>query len=389
MYKQRRSTGSRNHSPRNHNRSRAKRPLDARLFVQKANPVEEESFTPEHNFVDFGFDDRLLQNIYAKGYTIPTPIQDASIGHIMAGQDVIGIASTGTGKTAAFLLPLIQKVLKNPSHRVLIIAPTRELAVQIYDEFRGFVRGLSLYGAICIGGASLYKQIADLRGNPQFVIGTPGRLNDLEKQHKLRYSSYNSIVLDEVDRMLDMGFIREVRTIISKLPPTRHSLFFSATVAPAIRELMQTFLHEAVTVSIKKQQASENVEQDVVRMMGREKVDVLHDLLLRKGFDKVLLFGRTKWGIEKLSKSLVERGFRVAAIHGNKRQSQRQLALDNFRRNKVQVLLATDIASRGIDVPDVTHVINYDAPESYDDYIHRIGRTGRANKRGIALTFID
>jgi ATP-dependent RNA helicase RhlE len=200
---------------------------------------------------------------------------------------------------------------------------------------------------------------------------------------------YGSIVLDEVDRMLDMGFIHDVRHIVSKLPPVRQSLFFSATLSHEVKSVMGAFLKDPIMISVKSQESSSNVDQDVVRLEGRLKVDLLHDLLVQDGFDKVLVFGRTKWGIEKLSKELGLRGFGVAALHGNKNHDQRQRALQEFKNNRIKILLATDVASRGLDIADVSHVINYDLPETYEDYVHRIGRTGRANKKGVALSFVD
>jgi ATP-dependent RNA helicase RhlE len=342
-----------------------------------------------HKFSDFLIADQIKRNIAEKGYENPTPIQDQAIPYILKGRDVIGIANTGTGKTGAFLIPLINKVLNNRSQKVLVIAPTRELAVQIQDELMIFGKNMGIYSVLCIGGVGQGMQIRDLRNNHDFVIGTPGRLMDLKKQGKLHLGLYNNVVLDEVDRMMDMGFINDVRTLISGTNMNRQSLFFSATVPPKLTPLIHSFLKNPVTVSVKSTESVSAIKQDVIRMNGRLKSDVLHDLLSTDGFDKVLVFGRTKWGMEKLSKALLARGFRVASIHGNKNQNQRQRALDQFKRNEIQVLLATDIASRGLDIEDVTHVINYDQPASMEDYIHRIGRTGRANKQGIALTFVD
>jgi ATP-dependent RNA helicase RhlE len=222
------------------------------------------------------------------------------------------------------------------------------------------------------------------------VVGTPGRVKDLIDRRKLNLGLFGNIVLDEVDRMVDIGFIRDVRYFISLLPKKRQSVFFSATISEKVKEMLHGFVTDAVTISVKQQDTSENVEQDIVRVKGSSnKIDILQDLLTNDGFDKVLIFGRTKWGIEKLTRELITRGFRAAALHGNKTQGQRQRALDQFKHNDVSILLATDVASRGLDIDNVTHVINYDAPESYDDYIHRIGRTGRAGKKGIALTFVD
>lgn len=340
-------------------------------------------------FADFDFSPELTACINRRGYKDPTPIQDQAIKPILSGRDVIGIAKTGSGKTAAYLLPLIQKMLIDPYQRVLIVVPTRELAVQIHREYGIFSDRMRLFSALCIGGVGMYPQISALRKNPHVVIGTPGRLLDLEQQGNLRFSIFQTIVLDEVDRMMDMGFIGDVTAIVDKLPKTRHSLFFSATIPATIRTLMQKFTRDPLTISLTTQEPVNNIAQDIVKTNGKPKIEVLHDLLIASGVRKVLLFGRTKWGIDKLLKLLLERGFKAAAIHGNKRQSQRQRALDDFRSNNIQILLATDVASRGIDVAGVTHVINYDLPQSYEDYIHRIGRTGRANASGTALTFVD
>lgn len=359
------------------------------LFVKKATAAEEPVYIPTHRFSDFALGRQLQANITAKGYIDPTPIQDHVIPEILAKKDIIGIANTGTGKTAAFLLPLIQKMADDVSQKVLIVTPTRELALQIEEEFRDFSRYMGISSVLVIGGMQMSRQLNELRRRPAVIIGTPGRLLDLEKQGYIQFSAYNNIVLDEVDRMLDMGFIADISYIIRKLPTQRQSLFFSATVPENARGVMNQFLTNPVTVSVKTQQSSDRVNQDIVKLNGKVKIEMLHDLLVQEEFRKVLLFGRTKWGIEKLSKQLHERGFKVAAIHGDKRQAQRNRALDEFKQNRIQVLLATDIASRGIDVPDVTHVINYDPPQTYEDYIHRIGRTGRAAKFGTALTFID
>lgn len=379
---------NRSFRPKFNSRRRQPKLLDPRFFVQKAIGQEIEVYEPKHSFDDFNIDNQLRQNIISRGYTSPTPVQDQTIPELLLGRDVIGIASTGTGKTAAFLIPLINKVTRDRSQKVLIIAPTRELAVQIEQEFKAFARNMSLYSVLCIGGVGMYPQIQGLNRGAHFVIGTPGRLSDLERQRKLSFANYKTIVLDEVDRMLDMGFVREVSYIMSKLSTPRQSLFFSATLPQNVQQIMSGFLNNPVTVSVKASQPSANVDQDVVRIGGRAKFDVLFELLAKPEFEKVLVFGRTKWGMENLSRTLEQRGLRVASIHGNKKQAQRQRAINDFKQNRVQVLLATDVASRGLDIDNVTHVINYDQPESYEDYIHRVGRTGRANKKGIALTFV-
>lgn len=361
------------------------------MFIKKADEVRElEEFVPQHRFDDFSVHESIKKNIRDKGYIHPTPIQDIIIPHILNGKDVIGLAQTGTGKTAAFLIPLIHKVLMNPHSKVLIIVPTRELAVQIEDEFKIFARGLNMSSVLVIGGANIKAQSDKVRRVHHFVIGTPGRLIDLEKRGVLNLNMYSSIVLDEVDRMLDMGFIPDMKYIIARLPQKKHALFFSATLPDSIHPVMNAFLHEPVKVAIESnQKASSNVNQDVVRIAGRSKVEVLHDILIQPGFDRVLIFGKTKHGMNKLASNLTERGFKVAAIHGNKTQAQRQKALDAFKKGQVTILLATDIASRGLHIDDVSHVINYDLPQSYEDYIHRIGRTGRHNNVGTALTFMD
>ncbi len=364
--------------------------LNPMMFVRRAVDMPEpEKYVPTHSFSDFDMNAQLKKNIVAHKYIHPTPIQDQAIPALLEGRDVVGIANTGTGKTAAFLIPLIDKLARNNRSSVLIVTPTRELAVQIRDELYEFSYGMNLSSVLCIGGVGMYHQVETLRRNPQFVIGTPGRLMDLERRGKIRFGNYDSIVLDEVDRMLDMGFVHDITDIIHKLPANRQSLFFSATMPDSVRRLMQGFLKDPVTITIKSQPTSANVDQDIVRIAGRGKVEVLHDLLNQEGFDKVLIFGRTKHGIERLADALYDKGYKVGSIHGNKNQGQRQRALDAFKDNKIQILLATDIAARGLDIDSVTHVINYDAPTSYEDYIHRIGRTGRADKKGVALTFVD
>lgn len=374
---------------------RFRRPIGRRDYpidklILKSEVVETaEAYVSTHAFLDFPVSDIIKKNIVSKGYTSPTPIQDQAIPAVLEGKDVVGIANTGTGKTAAFLIPLINKVSADQNQKVLIIVPTRELAIQIRDEADSLCRGLNLRPLILIGGASMNQQRNDLRYRPQIIIGTPGRLMDLNNQRALNFANFNNIVLDEVDRMLDMGFVRDIKKIIAGLPSARQSLFFSATMTPDVAAVMQTFLHNPVTISVKTRETSANVDQDIVKIAGKNKVDVLHELLIRQGFDKVLVFGRTKWGIEKLSQELNSRGFKTAALHGNKSLNQRQMALRQFKENRVNILLATDVASRGLDINGVTHVINFDLPEKYEDYIHRIGRTGRANQKGIALSLVD
>jgi len=360
------------------------------IFIKKANPilVEAEEIS-QKSFSDFDICDYLKVNIQNKGYSIPTPIQSKAIPPILEGRDLIGLANTGTGKTGAFLIPIINKIFKDRTQKAFIITPTRELAVQINEELRSFTQNMSIFSALLIGGSNMHRQISDLRRNPNVVIGTPGRLRDLIERRQLNLQDFQTFVLDEVDLMVDIGFINDVKYFISLMPKVRQSLFFSATIGPRVQEILRSFVTNPVTLSVKLQDTPENVDQDIVRVQNpAKKMDQLHDLLIKDGFDKVLIFGRTKHGIEKMNKELTIRGFKTGALHGNKRQSQRRRILENFKRDEIQILLATDVASRGLDIDNVTHVINYDLPQTYDDYIHRIGRTGRAGKNGTALTFI-
>jgi len=359
------------------------------MFVKKAAGVVEAPYVSVNSFSDFPLNETVKKNVFTHGFDKPTAIQDQAIFPILEGRDLVGVASTGTGKTAAFLLPLITKVSKDRSQKVLIVTPTRELAAQIQDEFKRFSMGLGIFSTLCIGGAPLNAQARELSRRPNFVIGTPGRIKDLEGRRILNLSHCGNVVLDEVDRMLDMGFVHDIRHIISFLPKSRQSLFFSATIPKETKIVMQSFLVDPVMVSVKTSTTPQNVNQDIIRTQGKNKLEILHELLIKEEFKKVLVFGRTKWGVNKLEKSLIERGFKAVAIHGNKSQRQRQRALKMLKDNKVQILLATDVASRGLDIKDVTHVINYDVPETYNDYIHRIGRTGRAGKKGVALTFVN
>ena len=364
---------------------------DISRFVNRAVPLEKaEPFKPENSFNDFPVDARLKANIVTKGYTEPTPIQDKAIPHVFKGADVFGIANTGTGKTAAFLIPLIQKVLMNSRERVMILAPTRELAIQIDDEFKHLARGLRLFSVSCVGGAPIGRQIAELRRGSHFIVGTPGRVKDLVQRKQIQLADFATIVLDEADRMLDMGFINDMRFVMSQMKAERQTLFFSATLSKEIEALIGDFLKNPVRISVKTQDTSKNVDQDVIRVTpDKIKIDVLHDLLIQPDFNKVLIFGRTKHGVEKLFKALLARGFKAESIHGDKNHSKRQRALNAFRADHIQILVATDVAARGLDISGVSHVINYELPATYEDYVHRIGRTGRAGRAGRALTFID
>ena len=366
--------------------------MDPSLFVRKAiEPIATEVHIPKFEFKDLPVDTALRNNILKKGYKFPTPIQEDSILPINEGRDVLGIANTGTGKTAAFLIPLINRALQaGPKERVLIMVPTREIATQIQEELFGFTQGLRIRSAVCVGGLFIGRQIQNLRQDPNFVIATPGRLKDLLDRRALNLSQFTRVVLDEADRMVDMGFINDIREILAYLPKERQSLFFSATLPPEVKHLIHSFLRDPVTVSVKKHETSAHVEQEVMWVRhGDNKLRMLSDLLRAAHFQKVLIFGRTKRGVDKLTQFLQKEGFLVACIHGDKAQNQRQRALDAFKENKIKILVATDVAARGLDIPNVSHVINYDVPQAYEDYVHRIGRTGRAGKKGHAITFYE
>jgi superfamily II DNA/RNA helicase len=371
--------------------SRGEKKIHHSRFICKADPIVESApYIPKNKFADFKISPILKANISKKGYVNPTPIQDVSIPFVLEGRDVVGIANTGTGKTAAFLIPLLDKIINNPREKVLIIVPTRELALQINEEFFGFRGHLNVYSVCCVGGMGIYAQIQGLRRPNNIVIGTPGRLKDLVDRKVIRLPEFKTIVLDEADRMLDMGFVNDMRYLMANMAPNRQTLFFSATVTSEIDSLIKEFLTNPEKISVKTGDTARNVDQNVIRIKkGEDKIDSLHNLLSQKEFMKVLIFGRTKHGVEKLSKELIKRGFKAESIHGDKNQSARQRALKAFKDNYSQILVATDVAARGLDIPNVSHVINFDIPANYEDYIHRIGRTGRANQTGIALTFIS
>ncbi|MBI2691313.1 MAG: DEAD/DEAH box helicase [Solirubrobacterales bacterium] len=366
--------------------------IDTDLFINSdVQPAQQIDYIAKHKFVDFGFDERLERNVIARGYETPTQIQDESIKPIMEGRDLIGLANTGTGKTAAFILPIINKLLKTDGKNdVLIVTPTRELAAQIEDDFRAFTKGMKLYSALCVGGTNINPQIKALAKEPHVVIGTPGRLKDLLQQRKLDLDFTDTLVLDEADRMLDMGFIKDVRFLCDAVPAKRQTLCFSATVTREIQGLLDNLLTNPVKCSVRTNTTNDHIHQSIVHAGDKaEKVEQLHDILIKEDVTKAIVFMRTKWSAQKLSDNLVKRGFKSEAIHGNKSQPQRQRALNAFKSDKVNILVATDVAARGLDIPEVSHVINFDEPETHDDYIHRIGRTGRAGLGGNAVTFVE
>ncbi|MFZ3011534.1 MAG: DEAD/DEAH box helicase [Minisyncoccia bacterium] len=373
-------------------RSRGER-IDFSRFIKKGTHVEEKPYVSKHTFADFPFNPQLYKNIERAGYTNPRPIQDQAIPSVMKGMDVFGMANTGTGKTAAFLLPLIEKIAKtkgqNKRETVLIMAPTRELALQIESDFKNLAFGFGMFSVACVGGLPIMKQIREIKMGVSFVIGTPGRLRDLIEKKVLDLSTCHSVVLDEADRMLDMGFRDEMVFIIGKTAKERQTLFFSATLSPEIKKLTEQYLKEPVFISVISGETAKNIDQDVIRYRGNdERIEKLHEVLKKDGSDKVLIFREMKHSVDTLAKELSHMGFKVGGIHGDKRSRERIRILDSFKKDQINVLIATDVAARGLDIPDVTHVINYDVPQTYDTYVHRIGRTGRSGKKGNAITFV-
>ncbi|HAT73572.1 MAG: ATP-dependent RNA helicase RhlE [Candidatus Moranbacteria bacterium GW2011_GWF2_36_839] len=365
--------------------------IDVSRFICKAKEiVPTEVFKPRYAFNDLEIHTLLKRAIESRGFATPTPIQDQAIPAILSGKDVIGLANTGTGKTGAFLIPMINKILLNPREKVLIVTPTRELAIQIQDEFMALAKRLNIFSVVVVGGADIRRQIKEMHRRHNLVVGTPGRLKDLITRKVLDLSQFSSVVLDEADRMLDMGFINDVNWLLSLVAKQRQIMLFSATFGAEIESLTRKFLNQPVKISVKSGESSAQIDQNIVRMeKGKDKTDTLHDLLIQAKFEKVLIFTRTKHGADKLTKSLLQRGFKTESIHGDKPHSKRQRALKMFKENIVEILVATDVAARGLDIPNVSHVINFDLPATYEDYVHRIGRTGRADKKGIALTFVE
>jgi len=363
--------------------------FDPTRFIN-TNPVDavEEVYVAKNTFETFGLNSKLSDTVASLGLVTPSPIQDQIIPEILNGHDVIGLAETGTGKTAAFLLPLIEMTLKDHNRQTLILTPTRELAIQIDDELKRLARGFRIYSVTCVGGINIRPQIRALKRPNQFIIGTPGRVLDLINRKDFVASNITSVVLDEADRMLDMGFIGDIRKIIGATPKDRETFFFSATINNSTKELVNDFLRNPVTISVKKKDVTNSIEQDVVTFRDASKFETLTNLLSDPEFKRVIIFGAMKHSVKNLATQLVDKNIKAESIHGNKSHVQRQQALKKFKSGNARVLVATDVAARGIHVDGVSHVINYDLPNTFDDYVHRIGRTGRGTLKGKALTFI-
>ncbi len=336
----------------------------------------------------------ILQALTTKGYTEPTPIQEKVIPHMLNGADVFGTAQTGTGKTAAFAIPILQKLYtrQRTEHRspvrALIMAPTRELAQQISDNFTEYGRGLKLKHTVIYGGVSQKPQTEILRKGIDILIATPGRLLDLINQGFIKLNNVEYFILDEADHMLDMGFLPDIKRIIAKLPAQRQTGFFTATVPNEIKALANSLLSNPVRINVAPVSApAESVSQSVYYVEKEDKRAMLHEIFQSERIETALIFTRTKHGADKVTKDLIKNGISAAAIHGNKSQQNRQKALNGFKARSIRVLVATDIASRGIDVEKISHVINYELPEVPETYVHRIGRTARAGESGIAISF--
>ena len=344
-------------------------------------------------FNSLGLTDSLLQAVQTTGYTIPTPIQERVIPEILNGKDVMAAAQTGTGKTAGFTLPLLQllggrKQTHDRQIRALVLTPTRELAAQIQDSIGTYGLNERLRHGVVFGGVNINPQKQKLRRGLDILVATPGRLLDLYQQHSVKFDEVEVLILDEADRMLDMGFIRDIRRILALLPKRRQNLMFSATFSNEIRKLAKTICHNPVEIDVSPRNSTVKlISQKMYKIDKPRKVDLLSSLL-RSNADQTLVFSRTKHGANKLVKRLSRDNISAAAIHGNKSQAQRTKALDAFKQNKVQVLVATDIAARGIDIDQLATVINFDLPHVPEDYVHRIGRTGRAGLSGVAISLV-
>lgn len=346
-------------------------------------------------FESLGLSEELLRAVRDTGYTSPTPIQAQAIPAILEGKDVMAAAQTGTGKTAGFTLPLLQLLnskppVKNNRARALVLTPTRELAAQVKESVFTYGKHLKLRSAVVFGGVKINPQMMQLRRGVDVLVATPGRLMDLYQQRAINFNDIEILVLDEADRMLDMGFIHDIKKIMALLPKQRQTLMFSATFSPEIRQLAKGIINNPVEIDVAPRNSTvETISQVVYPVDKARKADLLSHLITKENWFQVLVFSRTKHGADKLVKRLLRDNIHAAAIHGNKSQAQRTKALDGFKKNKIQVLVATDIAARGIDIDQLSHVINFDLPNVPEDYVHRIGRTGRAGASGQAISLVS
>ncbi|AVL00531.1 DEAD/DEAH box helicase [Pediococcus inopinatus] len=341
-------------------------------------------------FTDFELSDELQKTIAESGFTEPTPIQAQTIPHVLAGKDIIGQAQTGTGKTAAFGLPILEHVdVNNPNVQALVVSPTRELAIQTQEELYRLGREKHVKVQVVYGGADIRRQIKNLKSHPQIIVGTPGRLLDHIRRHTIKLENVQTLVLDEADDMLDMGFLPDIESIISETPSSRQTLLFSATMPPAMKKIGVKFMTDPEQITVKsKELTTDLVDQYYIKSKEFEKFDMLTRILDVQTPKLALVFGRTKRRVDEVSRGLEARGYNAAGIHGDLTQQRRSSILQKFRNGQVSILVATDVAARGLDISGVTHVYNYDIPQDPDSYVHRIGRTGRAGAHGVSVTFV-
>lgn len=390
-YKKYSSNNNRKHHSSSNSR-RKKSTLDPKLLVKKAMLSELKEYISKREYSSMPIHQPLKDALAIKGYIKPTEIQDRTLEALLDKRDILGIAQTGTGKTGAFLIPIINQLIENNANPfALVVVPTRELAIQVQQEFKSMTKGLNLFSACFIGGTNINKDLQVLRRDSHIVIGTPGRILDLVNRKALDLRKLNTLILDEFDRMLDMGFVHDVKRILNGMQNRKHTLLFSATLNEKQNNLIKDILNKPVTVKISNGSSTgDNINQDIIRISSEDdKFGILLEMLNRNNFKKILLFEETKHKVNRLCAKLNKAGIESDQIQGNKSQNARQKALGKFKSGEIKVLVATDVAARGIDVSDITHVINYQVPESFDSYIHRIGRTGRAGKTGVAYTFVD
>ncbi len=385
--------GSMQKRRRHQTRKKAVSSIDPKSLIKKAESAIESKPVATGSFSEFKLNQKLQHNIDKKGYTTPTEIQSRSYKSLLEGKDMIGVANTGTGKTGAFLIPLIQRLAQNPRDQftTLVVVPTRELALQVESEFKSLTHGMKLFVSCYIGGTAMGKDLTKARRGSHMIVGTPGRLMDLANRGAIRFQDVSVLVLDEFDRMLDMGFVNDIKKMVARMQNREQTLLYSATVDPKQRKIIDSLVYRPIEIKVSQGTTSTNtVEQDIIEVGPTEdKFGKLLDLINNESFEKVILFAETKRLVDRLSKKLSKSGVPSGMIHGDKSQNYRNKAIEQFKQGKTKVLVATDVAARGIDIQNVTHVINYQLPLTMDSYIHRIGRTGRAGNKGMAYTFVN
>lgn len=366
--------------------------INPNMLIKKASIEEAKPYVSTTLYSEIDLDERLKNNLLKKGYERPTQIQEASLEQLIAGRNMVGVASTGTGKTGAFLIPVIEQLLaKDKPFTSIVVVPTRELAQQVETEFKSLTLGLGFSVACFIGGTSVEQDIVKAKRRNHLIVGTPGRLMDMSNRGALRFSDISVLILDEFDRMLDMGFVNDIKRMTGMMTNRKQTMLFSATVEKSQEMLISQLVDNPVKIQISTgANASNSVEQNIIKVpAGEDKFKLLLDLFDSEELNKVILFAETKRGVDVLSKKLSKSGISNGIIHGDKSQNYRTKAIHQFKKGITRVLVATDVAARGIDIEHVTHVINYQLPMTMDSYIHRIGRTGRAGNKGMAYTFVD